>query len=251
MGNSSSAGSYNASATNTNIQTMYNVTQYNNELICSSSCVDRINDVYIIIENSEVGDINFDQECSSYAYCVSEYDIAYINTIQQTNANYTEQSTTKTPIPNTFGLDTSDTDIYIRSFNYNLQSTYNATYINISTNCKSNVNNVQENIYITVKNSKTGDINFTQKGNSTLSCESVNSTKATEGQSLLSDSESSSIVKEDIRISTIIILSIFIVFFIVLIIVVYFSIKNDNNNEKYKKNIPKSIKIQTIKYSDI
>jgi len=242
MGNASS-GSYNASQTNVNIQSMYNVTQYNNTILCNSECTNNINDVYILIENSNVGDINFDQQCNSEATCVLENDIAYINSIQQANSVYYSESSTKTAIPNTTGLSTDDVDIYIRSTNYNVQSTYVSNHINISTLCRSTVNNVQESIYIIIKNSTTGNIDFVQKGNTVLSCESVNSTKTTETVNLVSTPDLQKTTREYINFTMYIGASVVTIISIVLILFLIFY-KRDINN---KIEVPKTINIKTIK----
>jgi len=247
MGNTTSSGSYNGSQTNVNIQNIYNSTQYNNSILCQSLCTDLINDSYILIENSTVGDINFDQECESQASCVLEYDIEYINSIQQQNIDFSSSEKEKFAIPNTTGVSTSDADIYVRVFNYNLQSSYTSTSININTTCKSVVNNVQEDIFITIKDSTTGDINFTQKGNATLSCASVNDAKSSESVNLINNQELQAIVKSDIQNAGYIALLFFAIVTIIFGLYIIFGFKKEENIPLEK---PKTIKIKKTQTSE-
>lgn len=246
MGNTSS-GSYNGSQTNVNIQNMYNSTQYNNSILCESSCTDLINDSYIIIENSTVGNINFDQECQSDASCVLEYDIEYINSMQQQNINFSSVESEKFAIPNTTGVSTDDADIYVRVFNYNLQSSYTSTSININTTCKSVVNNVQEDIFITIKNSTTGDINFTQKGNASLSCASVNDAKSSESVNLINNQELQGIVKNDVQNAGLIAILFFSIVVLIFGLYIIFGFKKE---EPLSVEKPKTINISKVSSSE-
>lgn len=244
MGNSGSSGSYNGSQTNVNIQNMYNVTQYNNEIICESVCTNNINESYILIENSTVGDINFNQECTSEVTCVLENDIEYINSMQQQNIQFSSSEKETFAIPNTTGVSTDDADIYVRVYNYNLQSSYTSTSININTTCKSIVNNIQENIYIVIKDSTTGDINFTQKGNTSTSCSSVNDAKSSESVNLLNNQQMQEVVQNDIRNASFIAILFFIILSIIFGIYIAFGFK-ESNKEDFEK--PKTINITKIK----
>lgn len=243
MGNSGSSGSYNGSQTNVNIQNMYNSTQYNNEIICQSKCTANINNTYILIENSTVGDINFDQECTSSVFCVLENDISYLNSLQQQSIQYSSTEVEKFAIPNTTGVDTDDADIYVRVNNYNLQSSYTSTTISINTTCNAIVDNVQQNIFIVIKDSTTGDINFTQKGNATSSCASVNDAKFSESVNLLSSQDLQEIIKNDIQNPTFIILLFFIIFSTIFILFLSFGMKREESKEVEK---PKTIKINKV-----
>jgi len=252
MGNSSSSGgSYNASQTNVNIQNMYNSTQYNNDIICESLCTDLISDSYILIENSTVGDINFDQECQSDASCVLQYDIEYINSMQQQNINFSSVETEKFAIPNTTGVSTDDADIYIRVNNYNLQSSYTSTSISINTTCKSIVNNVQEDLFITIKNSNTGDINFTQKGNASLSCSSVNDAKSSESVNLINNQELQTIVKNDIQNAGYIALLFFIIISIIFGLYIIFGFRNEDLIPSQKPKTINVLKVSNSKNTEI
>lgn len=246
MGNSQ--GSYNGSQTNVNIQSMYNNTQFNNTILCQSSCGAEVENVYILIENSTTGDVNFVQECTSSSSCVLENDIEYINSIQQQNIQSSSIDVEKFAIPNTTGASKEDTDIYVRVRNFDVQSSYTATTVNINTTCKSVVNNVQENIYLVIKNTTTGDVNFTQKGNTVSSCSSVNSSKSSETVNLLNTEESLEVVKENVQFSSIIGIIFFGIFSFTLFI--YISFFTKNKNEEYIEK-PKTINITKIPKKDI
>jgi len=247
MGNAES-GSYNGSQTNVNIQNMYNNTQFNNTILCQSKCGNEVENVYILIENSTTGDVNFVQECTSTSSCVLENDIEYLNSIQQQNIQYSSTDVEKFAIPNTTGASKDDSDIYVRVRNFNLQSSYTSTTININTTCKSVVNNIEENIFLVIKNTTTGDVNFTQKGNTVSSCSSVNSSKSSETLNLIDTQESLQIVKETVQFSAIIGVIFFVIFSF--LIFIYFTFFTKTKKEEYIEK-PKTINITKISKTNI
>ena len=237
---------------NESIQKSYNNVQYNNELICKSSCVNINSDVYITIENSNVGNINFNQQCSSQVSCVQQYDIDTLNALQYSYKNFeTYQYDKQTDSSFTFNLPTfigfSYTKIQTNVSNYSYNSVYNTTNINIKVSCESSALNQQTGTFLIIKNSNSGDINFIQEGNVYSSCISVNSNKISgneqlENKSTLVETESGSLQWG------LIIGIIFLVILIIVVIITIVVIVNQNKkskDENVEKTVPKLILYET------
>ena len=179
-----------ANANNTNIQSSYNSTNYNNDVICKASCENIQNNIYLVIENSLTGDINFNQTCNSSMDCVVNNELEFVNNTQFTNeqqANATAKNKSLfIAIPTKGSTYISDIKISANTSNFSTQSSYNITNVNISKDCTSSSLNVQSDIFTIIKNSTTGDINFSQQGNATASCISTNSAKVSNYTSLKS-----------------------------------------------------------------
>lgn len=218
-----SATSYNSS-----VQTSYNVTQYNSSIVCDSKCQNTQSDFYIVIENSKVGSITFDQQCSADATCAQQNDIQIINTLQATNKQSSEaKAESNTPVVPYVGTFKS-VDLTSEARNYSIMSSYNAAYININMGCVSTSINTQENVFITVKDSTTGDINFTQKGNATLSCQSINSAKFTNNVTLENDQTAVAESKDIVTLFG----SFGIIILIIIIAVIASALKKKKGGEK-------------------
>jgi len=183
-----------ANSNNTNIQTSYNSTNYNNEVICQAKCENIQSNIYLVIEGSETGNINFNQTCNSELNCITTNEIEFINNTQVSNIQFAESvaSAEFGAFP-TIGY--QDTDLTANSTNYSLQSVYNITNINITKNCNSSSLNVQADIFTIIKDSRTGDINFTQSGNATATCTSTNSAKVSNYNALSNDQTAKSEAK--------------------------------------------------------
>lgn len=174
-------------SSNLNIQSSYNVTEYNATLICNSKCEDLQSNIYVIIENSEVGNITFDQECNSTAECNQTNDLQVVNSVQVANSQVAAASASNEESIFPYVGAYNDTEVTATSRNYSIMSAYNGTFIMINMNCNSTSANVQENIFVVLKDSKSGDITFSQKGDASLSCQSINSAKVSNQVSLTND----------------------------------------------------------------
>lgn len=198
MGVSSSISSVSSYSYNSTIQDSKNITQYNSEVICNASCTGSISNIYLTIENSNVGNISFDQECEAELDCYQKNDIEIINNVQMTNTQVSETTSENVVKQPLLGISTSLSIVESTSKNYSLASSYNATYINVNMGCVSTSINEISDVVIIIKDSNTGDVDFVQKGSATTSCQSVNSAKVTNTVSLVNDqtaiSESSNTV---------------------------------------------------------
>lgn len=178
-----SSYSYNAS-----IQDVKNITQFNSQILCNASCTNEFTNVFIVIENSTVGDINVVQECETNLDCYQQNDIEIINNVQVTNTQTAEAKASnelKGPIPY-IGL-ANVSNITAKTRNWSVMASYNATYININMNCVSTSYNQIDTVFLIIKDTETGDINFTQKGAAATSCQSINSAKVSNSVSLVNN----------------------------------------------------------------
>lgn len=178
-----SAYSFNAS-----IQDSKNITQFNSELLCESKCEGNINNIFIVIENSTVGNINFVQQCNASTTCYQQNDIEIINTVQMTNTQTSDASASneyKAGFIPFIGV--AAADVYSKAKNWNLASSYIASYININMNCVATSINTISDVFVIIKDTETGDINFTQQSDATLSCQSINSAKVSNTVTLVND----------------------------------------------------------------
>jgi len=172
---------------NSSIQDSKNITQYNSEIICDVKCTDNISNIYLIIENSNVGNITFNQECETTLTCYQQNDIEIINNIQMTNTQVSEATADNEVKTSFLGMSASYADVTSEAKNYSLASSYIATYININMACVStSLNNISD-VVVTIKDTTTGNIEFVQKGNATTSCQSINSAKVSNSVSLVND----------------------------------------------------------------
>ena len=125
-------------------------------------------------------------------------DLEFINNTQLSNFQFAESEASKTTgmIP-TIGY--SNTTVTANAYNYSLMSVYNVTNINITKNCSSSTLNTQTDLFVTIKNSATGDINFTQAGSSNATCTSTNSAKISNYNTLVSDQTAKSTAKQEVK----------------------------------------------------
>lgn len=243
----------NGATVNELIQQSYNTVQINNEFLAFSKCTNITEDIYIKIDNSTTGNINFNQQCSTMVQLLNANNIEYINGLQTLNSNYTNYSVNTELYENgvyvgTVPIKTEySKNLSSYAYNYSSQYLFNSTVISLSSQCNVSSLNIQTDVFLVIKNSTTGDINFIQEGNVNLSCISANSGKYPAINSL---SYNSQILENDISTTKnyIIIFSIiFIVLLVVIIIVVAIIIikknKNENENDD-KKEKPKIITYQ-------
>lgn len=169
------------------IQDSKNITQYNSEIICNGTCTDSISNIYLVIENSNVGNIVFNQECEAKVECYQQNDIEIINNVQMTNTQVSEASANNEVKQSWLGMSASYADIKSQAKNYSLASSYIASYININMGCVSTSVNEISDVIIMIKDSTTGDIEFVQKGSATTSCQSINSAKVSNSVTLVND----------------------------------------------------------------
>lgn len=230
----------------TQVQNSYNSLQYNNTILCNSSCVNISDNIYLIIQNSETGDIVFDQQCTSTVECVLIKDIEYINNLQANNFIFEniERSTGSYIYvnENVYKVN-SDITLNMNAYveNYSYQSMYVLTNVDISTQCSSSSLNVQTDLFITIRNSKTGDINFSQQGNVQLSCKSLNSSKNSSYTALKNQSTVKAESKSSFNIFGIVGIVLLIVLLIVLIIVITRKDKPEKSSKIEEKPKPKII----------
>jgi len=237
---------YSGKETIAQVQNSYNSLQYNNSILCNSSCQNIADNIYLVIQNSNTGDIVFDQQCTSSVECVLLNDIEFINNLQANNLIYQniEQSTGKYLYVNenvyTVKNDiTLNMNAYVENYSY--QSMYVATNVDISTQCSSSSLNVQTDLFITIKNSTTGDINFSQQGNVQLSCKSLNSSKISSFTSVPNQSTVKAESKSSFNVAGLIGIIILVVLLIVIIIVIVNQNKRDKTVESKEKPKPKII----------
>jgi len=187
MGAANSIAKLSSYSYSSSIQDSKNITQYNSDLFCGADCKDNISNVYLTIENSNVGNITFNQECSATVECYQQNDIEIINNIQMTNTQVSEASADNDVKAPFLGVANSYSDITTEARNYSLASSYIASYININMACIStSINNISD-VVITIKDTTSGDIEFVQKGSSTTSCQSINSAKVSNSVTLVND----------------------------------------------------------------
>ena len=187
MGAANSIALLSSYSYSSSIQDSKNITQYNSELFCGANCEDNISNVYLTIENSNVGNIIFNQECSATVECYQQNDIEIINNIQMTNTQVSEASADNDVKAPFLGISASYSYITTEARNYSLASSYIASYININMTCIStSINNISD-VVITIKDTTSGDIEFVQKGSSTTSCQSINSAKVSNSVTLVND----------------------------------------------------------------
>lgn len=206
-----------ANSNNTSIQSSYNSQFYNNEVICGAKCENIQSNIYVVIENSTTGNINFNQTCNTQLNCIQENQIEFLNNTQASSKQFTEsESTLEEGIIPTIGYNSRR--VTANASNYSLQSIYNMTNINITKNCQSSSLNIQSDIFTIIKDSTTGDINFTQSGNATASCISTNSAKVSNYNILVNDqtakSKATASVKGFMGLFLLFIAFIFIIIFI-------------------------------------
>lgn len=187
MGAANSIATVSSYSYSSSIQDSKNITQYNSEVLCDAKCDDNISNVFLTIENSNVGNITFNQECSATVDCYQKNDIEIINNIQMTNTQVSEATADNDVKAPFLGVSNSYADITSEAKNYSLASSYIATYININMACIStSLNNISD-VVITIKDTTTGNIEFVQKGSATTSCQSINSAKVSNSVTLVND----------------------------------------------------------------
>lgn len=187
MGAANSIALVSSYSYSSSIQDSKNITQYNSELFCGADCIDNISNVYLTIENSNVGNITFNQECSATVECYQQNDIEIINNIQMTNTQVSEATADNDVKAPFLGMANSYADITTEARNYSLASSYIASYININMTCiATSINNISD-VVITIKDTTTENIEFVQKGSSTTSCQSINSAKVSNSVTLVND----------------------------------------------------------------
>ena len=187
MGAANSIAKLSSYSYSSSIQDSKNITQYNSELFCGANCEDNISNVYLTIENSNVGNIIFNQECSATVDCYQQNDIEIINNIQMTNTQVSEATADNDVKAPFLGMANSYSDINTEARNYSLASSYIASYININMSCiATSINNISD-VVITIKDTTTDNIEFVQKGSSTTSCQSINSAKVSNSVTLVND----------------------------------------------------------------
>jgi hypothetical protein len=163
---------------NQNKQTALNDIYQQSSQSCAANCVNIQSGNTIFLDGSTVGDITFEQKCTASASCVMNNAVESL--VQQLQKQKQDNKTEASLFGGGFNIGTVN-------LNQSEQEITNRVKQILNTLCSADVNNLQTDNMIYARNSKTGNISFTQDGAAEANCIMTNMASSKARQDQLSD----------------------------------------------------------------